>query len=63
VRSPQHGAISAYGASTDEFQYTPHTGFVGEDYFTYTMSDGSVSSAEKTVRITVSGASTTPATH
>ena len=39
--------------TNDYFVYTPNTGFVGEDLFTFTMSDGVNSSDEKTIRITV----------
>jgi hypothetical protein len=53
VRSPRHGTVSAYATSTDTFRYIPNTSFVGEDSFTFTMSDGTKSSDEKTVRIIV----------
>jgi len=50
---PSNGSISAYATSTDSFAYTPHTGFSGEDSFTFTMSDSVNTSDEKTVRITI----------
>jgi hypothetical protein len=53
VGGPKNGSISAYSVSLDAFNYTPNVGFIGEDSFTFTMSDGVNTSDEKTVRITV----------
>ena len=53
VKSASHGTVSAYTTSTDSFTYTPFTSYVGEDHFTFTMSDGTNTSDEKTVRIVV----------
>ena len=53
VRPATHGTVSAYTTSTDTFRYIPNNGFTGEDSFTFTMSDGTNSSDEKTVTITV----------
>ena len=50
---PSHGSVTAYATSTDSFAYTPHTGFSGEDSFTFTMSDGVTTSDVKKIRITV----------
>ena len=53
VNTPKHGSVASYDASNDYFVYTSNTGFVGEDLFTFTMSDGVNTSDEKTIRITV----------
>ena len=56
VRKPTHGSLSSYHASgdtVDAFIYTPNANFTGEDSFTFTMSDGTTASEEKTVRITI----------
>jgi hypothetical protein len=53
VGGPKNGSISAYNTSLDAFSYTPNVGFIGEDSFTFTMSDGVNTSDEKTIRITV----------
>lgn len=53
VRPPSHGAMSAYSTSQDAFLYTPNNNFVGSDSFTFTMSDGTNTSDEKTVLIEV----------
>ncbi len=39
---PQHGSVEQRG---DNLIYTPDAGYQGEDSFTYTISDGSLSSA------------------
>jgi len=53
VRPPSHGALSSYAASSDSFLYTPNNSFTGSDSFTFTMSDGTNTSDEKTVLIEV----------
>ena len=53
VRNPSHGSLSAYQASSDSFLYTPNNNFTGSDSFTFTMSDGTNTSDEKTVLIEV----------
>jgi hypothetical protein len=53
VKQPQNGEVGSYAASTDSFTYTPAKGFIGEDFFTYMMSDDLNRSEEKTVFITV----------
>ena len=45
--------MSAYTTSTDTFRYIPNKEFTGEDSFTFTMSDGTNTSDEKTVLIEV----------
>lgn len=47
---PAHGKISGSGKS---LTYTPEKGFVGEDTFTYVVSDGAFTSEVATVTITV----------
>ena len=47
---PYHGTTSV---STTNITYTPHTGFTGDDSFTFTTRDEGVTGNEKTVRITV----------
>jgi len=52
ISGPSHGSLSEVG----EFSiitYTPHTGYIGEDKFTFTMRDAANASAEKTIYITV----------
>ena len=53
VGGPYNGSVGSYAASTDSFAYTPNNDFIGEDSFTFTMSDGTNASDEKTIRITV----------
>jgi outer membrane protein OmpA-like peptidoglycan-associated protein len=50
VSAPSHGTAAVAGANVD---YTPATGYLGEDSFTYTISDGRGGSATATVRVTV----------
>lgn len=56
--APTHGSLSGSGAS---LVYTPAAGYVGTDSFTYTASDGQLTSAAATVAITVEPAPVTSA--
>ena len=40
-------------SSPPRLTYTPAKGFIGEDFFTYTIKDSANTSEEKTVYITV----------
>jgi VCBS repeat-containing protein len=51
VSGPSHGTLSFVGNGA--FSYTPNPGFSGIDTFTYTASDGKLSSAPTTVTIRV----------
>jgi len=53
VRPPSHGTVSAYNTIDDAFAYLPNNNFVGSDSFTFTMSDGTNTSDEKTILIEV----------
>ena len=53
VRPPSHGVVSAYNTTDDAFAYLPNNNFVGNDSFTFTMSDGTNTSDEKTILIEV----------
>lgn len=53
VNDPANGRLSGNGAF---LTYTPNTGFSGDDSFTFTVSDGLITSAEATVDIVVKGA-------
>ncbi|WP_372846200.1 Ig-like domain-containing protein, partial [Pontiella sp.] len=48
--APAHGSLSG---TAPNLIYTPDTGYVGDDSFTYTVNDGLASSAVATVSITV----------
>jgi outer membrane protein OmpA-like peptidoglycan-associated protein len=50
VTQPANGAVSNSGNGV---VYTPRTGFLGQDSFTYTVSDGQGGTATATVNITV----------
>lgn len=49
LSSPQNGTVTLVG--DDEITYTPNADFVGADFFTYTINDGS--SAESTGEVSV----------
>jgi len=53
VKNPQHGTVGSWNATRNAIQYEPHAGFTGQDSFTFTVSDGTNSSSEKRVFITV----------
>ncbi len=48
---PEHGTLELGGDGS--FSYTPDSGFSGADTFTYTVSDGTVTSSATTVTLTV----------
>ncbi|WP_131588685.1 cadherin-like domain-containing protein [Mycolicibacterium phlei] len=52
VIGPSNGTLT-FNETTGEFTYTPGLNFNGTDSFTYTISDGSLTSEEATVTITV----------
>ena len=52
VTQPQNGRTEVVGAG-DAVRYIPNTGFVGDDAFTYTVSDGKGGTAQGTVSVTV----------
>ena len=49
---PTNGTVSHNGTSQN-FAYTPNTGYIGPDSFTFTVSDGSCLSSPGTINITV----------
>ncbi len=56
VSDPTHGALSGFDAATGAVVYTPTTGYVGEDTFTFKTNDGSNDSETNgTVTVTVTG--------
>ena len=50
---PAHGAATVTNAATGAFTYTPDPAYFGSEAFTYTVSDGKVTSAAGTATITV----------
>ncbi len=58
VSPPAHGALTLNVDGS--FTYTPQTAFVGTDAFTYSASDGSLSSGAATVTITVTDPNSAP---
>jgi VCBS repeat-containing protein len=55
---PGHGNVTVN--SDGSFTYTPETGFIGTDIFTYKATDGTATSGDATVTITVHGPNTAP---
>ena len=55
VSGPSNGSLTGTDDNDDTVTYTPTTGFVGTDSFTFSASDGALDSATKTVTITVIG--------
>jgi Tfp pilus tip-associated adhesin PilY1 len=59
VSAPGNGTLSGSGANQT---YTPNANFNGADSFTFTVSDGTVTSAPQTASITVTAVNDPPAT-
>jgi VCBS repeat-containing protein len=57
VTQPTHGTLTGAGAS---WTYTPAANYSGPDNFTFTVSDGTATSAPATVSITVTAANDAP---
>jgi hypothetical protein len=53
IANPSHGTVGSWSTTAKTITYTPNTGFIGLDSFTFTVSDGANSSEEKRVFITV----------
>jgi len=57
---PTHGKLSNFNANSGILVYTPESGYTGSDSFGFTaIKDGSTSSSEATVTITVTSSKTT----
>ena len=59
--SPTHGTLSGLNAATGAVTYTPATGFVGADNFSFKVNNGYYDSATVVVSITVGGKPTATA--
>jgi hypothetical protein len=57
---PAHGSVVLTDAQTGDFTYTPTTNYAGTDTFTYTVSDGSLTSSAATVTITIAPVNDVP---
>lgn len=53
VNGPDHGEVVIKDASTGVFTYSPDSGYVGKDSFTYEASDGELESNEATIDVSV----------
>ena len=62
VTQPAHGsaAIVATGADAGRVSYTPHTDYVGQDTFSYTIADGNGGTATATVAVSVTSVNDAP---
>jgi hypothetical protein len=58
VAPPTHGTLSGLNSSTGAVVYSPDTGFVGEDSFTFNVTSGGETSATATVTVQVTSAKT-----
>ena len=55
VTESAHGSVTITDPATGAFTYTPDTGYVGEDLFTFLANDGQVDSNIATVTLFISG--------
>ncbi|MDY7229175.1 Ig-like domain-containing protein [Hyalangium rubrum] len=60
VSDPSHGTLTG---TAPDLTYTPAPGYHGPDRFTFTVSDGQISSAPATVSLTITSVSDLPVAH
>ena len=60
VAEPQNGSLSGLNPDTGEVTYTPNANFNGADTFTFSVSDGKLSSAVATVTVNVTAVNDAP---
>ena len=60
LRSAPHNGSATVDATTNEVTYTPHPHYHGADSFTYTVSDGGLTSRQATVNVTVAAVNDPP---
>ncbi len=60
VTEPQNGSLSGLNPDTGEVSYTPNPNFNGVDTFTFSVSDGKLSSAVATVTVNVTAVNDAP---
>lgn len=53
---PTHGVLSGFNPTTGAFTYTPNSGYIGNDSFTFRVTDGAATSSLATVTLKVGGA-------
>ncbi len=57
VNNPSNGTITSFNSQTGAFTYAPNSNFVGNDTFTYRVSNSSGTSAPMTVTVSVGSSS------
>ena len=60
VAEPQNGSLNGLNPDTGEVTYTPNANFNGADTFTFSVSDGKLSSAVATVTVNVTAVNDAP---
>ena len=60
LRSAPHNGSATVDTTTNEVTYTPHPHYHGADSFTYTVSDGGLTSRQATVNVTVDSVNDPP---
>ncbi|SHJ18754.1 delta-60 repeat domain-containing protein [Malonomonas rubra DSM 5091] len=60
VAQATSGAVVIDNAATGAYTYTPNTGYVGSDSFSFKVNDGTVDSSTSVVTITVTGVNSAP---
>lgn len=53
VKAPLHGSVKVMDASVGMYEYTPAANYAGEDAFTFSVTDPSLSTSTAAVRLTV----------
>jgi hypothetical protein len=53
MEKPTHGMLNTLSTNSDSLIYTPHVGYIGQDFFSYKLQLGSLSTATVNVSLTI----------
>jgi len=60
ANAPQNGSLGPINPQTNIVRYTPNSNYVGQDFFRFTASDGTLNSGPSSITITITDAGNVP---